>query len=310
MASALMPLQAQKPVPEMRQYVDTMFNFSFWYPAAWTVKRDARVTNPTNSGWYRGGRVVARLSIVNRHKPDDTGNDTDSVEIEVLSVPSGELTELGSRDTSNPVAADQSYSFNTRTHNPGGDPDEAMQTMDGHPISYGASRHLAEVIVPLDRAHFLSLGTSDPGGNMNHLYLAETILAGPHGATHPTNQADVIHLAAVKLGVIGQRVGLGYWAKDNDHVYNSQWKIIPGVSPTTFRSLSEDGPSAFFATDGTHVFEANGTVIPGADPKTFKSAASGSASDAHHTYEWNDGQLKIDGVAMRKEASSGRPPLP
>jgi len=284
----------------MRQYVDAGFGFSFWYPATWTVKQQ-RVADPTRSGWYRGGRAVKELSVTSPPKPVDNGFEPDSVGIEVLSVPDGELTELGSRDTSNPVGADMTFSFQPKADTKG-DAGE-METMAGLPIFFGASRHDAEVIVPLDRTHFVALFTNDPGGNMDHLYIAETIMAGGVEAAKragPQVRADAVHLEAIKLGVIGQTVGLGYWHKDSEHVYNDAWKIIPGADVKMFAPLSQEGPGGFFATDGIHVYDANGTAIPGADPKTFVVNSLDSARDAHHTYEGINGALRIDGVAVRK----------
>jgi hypothetical protein len=114
--TAACPAQAKgeqhAAVPSMRKYVDASFGFSFWYPAAWTLKRDDRVPNPTHSGWYRGGKVVQRLSMRSPGKP---GGESDWVSIEVLSVPAGELTERGSLDKVSPVATDRYYSFDGKT---------------------------------------------------------------------------------------------------------------------------------------------------------------------------------------------------
>jgi len=208
-------VHAQTPGHAMRRYVDPVFGFSFWYPATWTVTREMPAKNPTASGWYQGGSVVARLSVV--------GDDSQGVYIDELVVPSGNLTEHGN-DGANPVGVDQKYFFDANAHtwmyatlseSPDGHSpytesiEKPMTTMGGQPIFRGAQRHMAEVIVPLDRTHFLTLTTGDPGGNMDHQYLAETIIAGNAAAVRRATtkaQANLIHLEAKKLGVNGVAV--------------------------------------------------------------------------------------------------------
>jgi hypothetical protein len=175
------------------------------------------------------------------------------------------------------------------------------RTMGGLPILCGAERHGAGVIVPLDPTHFVVLTTMDAGGDQYEQYVSETIVAngadaGRRGSAQV--QADTLHREALKLGTIGQPVG--YLYKDSEHVYNSEGEILPGINPKSFALLSESGPNAGFATDGIRIYDSSGAMIPGADPKTFVATNLGTASDAHHTYDWSDGSLKIDGIAARK----------
>jgi hypothetical protein len=208
---------------------------------------------------------------------------------------------------------DQKFFFDKRTNSwmdkmlseaPDGGPPSTSRaavvgrTMGGLPILCGAERHGAGVIVPLDPTHFLALTTMDAGGDQYQQYVAETIVANGARRGSAAGQADTLHRDALRLGAIGE--SLGYWYKDSEHVYNSEGKILPGISPKSFALLSENGPNSGFATDGVHVYESDGAEIPGADPKTFVATYRATATDAHHTYDWSDGKLKIDGVVVQK----------
>jgi hypothetical protein len=164
------------------------------------------------------------------------------------------------------------------------------------------------MVVSLDPTHFVVL-TTDPG-DMIHLYLAETIVAGGWDAAKrgsaradTRGEADAVHLEGLKLGAIGQPVG-EFWHKDNAHVYTNEWRLIPGADPKMFALISEHEPGDHFATDGVHVYAyvSRGVAIPGADSKTFVVTNIFSAKGAHHTYEWSGGELKIDGTPARAKA--------
>jgi hypothetical protein len=306
---------AQSEVPAMSKYVDRAFGFSFWYPTAWTVK-DEPVTDPTESGWFQGGKIVRELRLSNPRFNEEFIDDTPpGVVVEEISAPGGFLIELGASKSASPVGMDQKYFFDAKTHTwmdtwlseaPSGEPpgtyplNVAKRAMGGLPIFYGAGRGGAEVVAPLNPTHFVVVRTMDAeGGGQNHLYLAETIAAIGAGSARPgAAQTDAIRREAVKLGAIAQ--SLGYWYKDSEHVYNNEGEILPNVDPKTFAQLGPGWPSDTFGTDGIHVYRSDGTAIAGADPKTFTATSFGTARDANHQYDWSDGNLKIDGVAVRK----------
>jgi hypothetical protein len=158
------------------------------------------------------------------------------------------------------------------------------------------------VIVPLDASHFLAISVlGDPGNYDMHTYLAATVVAtGPSAGQRASEQvqAETIRQEGVKLGVIGQSIG--FWYKDRQNVYDYHGEVIPGADPKTFAPLSGEGPNAFFARDGIRVYERYGAVIPGADPKTFLATGELAARDAHHTYDWSSGSLKISSVSARE----------
>lgn len=110
-------------------------------------------------------------------------------------------------------------------------------------------------------------------------------------------QKQTIRREGIKLGAIGEF--LGAWYKDAHHVYDFQGEVIPGADPKTFTPLSYNGMIAF-ARDGVHVYDTHGAVIPGADPNTFLATGLLTARDAHRTYDWSSGNLKISKVSARE----------
>jgi hypothetical protein len=110
-------------------------------------------------------------------------------------------------------------------------------------------------------------------------------------------QEQAIRREGIKLGAIGEF--LGAWYKDGHQVYDFHGEVIPGADPKTFTPLPLKGIIAF-ARDGVHVYDAHGAVIPGADPKTFLPTGGLTARDAHHTYDWSSGSLKISRMSARE----------
>src|SRR5215472_15484092 len=142
----------------------------------------------------RFARMIPHATIVEGLKiqnPDAELN-ADGIVLQEILAPSG-LTELGSQSAS-PVGVDQQYFFDSKEHRwmyarlsiaPDGTPPSISPakirqwTMGGLPILYGAMRHGANVIVPLDASHFFAISTMDVGGPNNHLDLA-TIVTSTH----------------------------------------------------------------------------------------------------------------------------------
>jgi hypothetical protein len=102
--------RAQTDVPAMSKYVDSSFGFSFWYPTAWTVK-DEPVTDPTESGWFEGGKIVRELRLSNpRFNGEFIEDDTPpGVVVEEISAPKGFLIELGATKSASPVGIDEPW---------------------------------------------------------------------------------------------------------------------------------------------------------------------------------------------------------
>jgi hypothetical protein len=301
--------QTKTSVPGMSRFTDSNFGFSFWYPTAWKVI-DEPVADPTEHGWFPNAKIVRELQIRNPAASDDN-DQPPGVILQELSAPAG-LTELGHSKSASPVGIDQRYFFDGRTHQwmyaqlseaPDGAPPQTYpaeipkRTVGGLPIFSGAMRHGADLIVPLDGSHFLVISTMDIGGYNSHLYLAATVVStNPRVGKRASDlaQAESIRREGIKLGVIGEF--LGFWYKDSSHVYDFEGEVIPGADPKTFAPLSRSGPNASFASDGKQVYSQDGTVIPGADSKSFVAISQWTAKDAHHTYDWSSGNLKIGSV--------------
>jgi hypothetical protein len=201
----------------MSKYIDTGFGYSFWYPTAWTVIQEP-VDDPADRGWFQGGTIVRRLRI-NEFSEDGA---LSSVVVEELSAPRGFLIVLGAH-SANPVGADQKFFFDQRTQTwmdallskptDGGHRSTSPaalcgKTMGGPPILCGAGRGV-DVIVPIDPKHLLVLTTMD--SDRYEEYIAETIMvneAGSGGRTSAEVQEDIIHRKALKLGAVGQSVGI------------------------------------------------------------------------------------------------------
>ena len=312
-AFACAGLFAQKKavVPGMSRFTDAGFGFSFCYPATWKVM-DEPVADPTRDGWFPDAKIVKELQIRNPAAANDDGQPT-GVMLEELLAPGG-LTEHGRSKSPSPVGIDDRHFFDSGTRrwmyatlseSPDGSPpatspaEISRRTVGGLPIFGGAVRGGAEVIVPLDGSHFLAMSTLDYPDDC-HIYLAATVVAtGPSAGQRASEQLQVetIRQEGVKLGVIGQSIG--FWYKDRQNVYDFEGKVIHGADPKTFAPLSGEGPNAFFARDGMHVYGRYGAVIPGADPKTFLATGELTAGDAHHTYDWSSGSLKISKVRAR-----------
>jgi hypothetical protein len=301
--------QTKTTVRGMSRFTDAGFGFSFCYPSAWKVL-DEPVADPTRNGWFPDAKIVKQLAIRNPAAWDN--EDQLGVMIQELLAPRG-LTELGRFKSPSPVGVDRKifYDSGTRrwmfeklTELPDGTPPATspaeirLRTIGGLPIFWGETRGGAEVIVPLDGSHFLAISSLvDPGNINSHTYLAATVVATAPGAGQRASeqaQAEAIRREGIKLGAIGEL--LGGWYKDGQHVYDFQGEVIPGADPKTFTPLSHNG-MIVFARDGIRVYDSDGAVIPGADPKTFVATGMSTARDAHHTYDWSSGSLKISNVS-------------
>jgi hypothetical protein len=310
---ACVTLIAQKKpnVPGMSQYTDNHFGFSFSYPAAWEVM-DEPVVNPTRNGWFSDATIVKELRIRARVPLDDQ-DQPHGVTIQEVLAPSG-LTELGRSKSPSPVGVDEKmflangrWMFQTLTESPDGSPPATVpakitrRTIGGFPIFVGAVRGGAETIVPLDGSHFLAISSLiDPGNDDSHAYLGATIVpTGPRAGQLASEQVQeqTIRREGIRLGAIGEL--LGAWYKDEHHVYDFHVEVIPGADPRTFAPLAQTGWITL-AKDATHVYDDHGAVIPGADPKTFSTTGLLTAKDAHHTYDWRSGSLKISAVGARE----------
>lgn len=310
----------QIAVSGMSEYTDTAFGYSFWYPSMWKVTEEP-VSNPDNSGWFQGGKIVKTLRVAKEHPSKDYSS---GLMIEVFSSTAHSITEMGHSRSASGVGVDQKYFYDSKTHTwmysslsgspDGGQPSTSPakisnHTMGGLPILDGAARGDADSIVPLSTDRFLVLTAIDPGDGLNRVIAPTIMLLKRGNSATMSKQVSAIHREGVLLRALASPLG-DFWYIDNQHVYDRQGNPIPDVDPSAFRLLAKAGLGSFFATDGKNVFSEYG-VIRDADPATFKPLPrSPFATDARHVYT-DDGAVvaAADPATFRILPNEGWGPL-
>ena len=281
---------AKISVAGMKQYTDSNFGFSFWYPNTWTVQSTA-IKNS-----YSGGSIQKTLTIAPASDPNGTSGE--AITIDEFSSPTREITIP--RDICSPMSGlsvpIHRYYFDTNTHtwmvevpaytgwserdgSQYGVPasikaaDVSNNTMGGlHMLGAGCSGS----VIPLSAKNFVVFLFNSRNAGPNYIELAKTITAtDPSVAMSVSSgeQIQTITKAGVLLGAIGTKVG--QWYVTNERVYNWRGDFIAGANPSTFRLIgtySDGTTGASYATDGTHVYSpwlAESPVLSGADPVTF-----------------------------------------
>jgi hypothetical protein len=272
----------------MKQYTDSNFGFSFWYPNAWVVQ------NTTTKNNYTGGTIQKTLTVT----PPIASNgwQSEPITIEEFSSPTREITMA--RDLCSPMSGSfvtaHRYYFDTNTHTwmietpayidqnerdgsthnvPASTKaaDVSNNTMGGlHMLGAGCSGS----VIPLSAKNFVLYLFNSRNVGPNFGTIAQTITATDPSVATPVSseeQKQVITKAGVLLGAIGTKVG--QWYVTSDHVYNWLGDSVIGANPLAFRliySHEEDG--VIYATDETRVYSAWSTessVLSSADPATF-----------------------------------------
>lgn len=281
------PTQTQIIIPGMKQYTDSNFGFSFWYPNTWTVQNSATRNN------YAGGSVQKTLTIA----PPGASNG-DAITIDEFYSPTREVTIP--RDLCSPMSdsfvAEHRYYFDTNTHTwmvevPAY---TGQSEKDGSTYSVPASTKAADVsqntmgglhmlgagcsgsIIPLSAKNFVVFTFYSRNVGPYYINIAKTITATDPSVATPVSldkQIQTITNAGVLLGAIGTKIG--QWYVTSEHVYTWTGDIVAGANPSTFRLIStySDGTGGTpYATDGVHIYSAwfAGTpALSGADPSTF-----------------------------------------
>jgi len=275
-------------VAGMKQYTDSNFGFSFYYPSTWTVQS---ITTKNN---YTGGTVQKTLTIA---PPGSSGEPGYVVTIDEFSSPTREITiaiDLCSPMSGSFVAAHRYY-FDTNTHTwmvevPAY---TGQSERDGSQYSVPASTKAADVsnntmgglhmlgagcsgsVIPLSAKNFVVFLFNSRDVGPYYINIAKTITAADPFVATPVStneQIQTITNAGVLLGAIGTKVG--EWYVTSDHVYNGRGDVV-GANPSTFRLIStySDGTAGTsYATDGVHVYSAwsvGTSLLSGADPATF-----------------------------------------
>ena len=257
-------------VPGMKQYTDSNFGFSFWYPNTWTVQSTATKDN------YAGGTIQKTLTIA------PNGSSGEAITIDEFSSPTREITIA--RDLCSPMSGSSvpahRYYFDANTHTwmvevPASTKaaDVSNNTMGGlHMLGAGCSGS----VIPLSAKNFVVFLFNSRDVGPYYINIAKTITATDPSVATPVStneQIQTITNAGVLLGAIGTKVG--EWYVTSDHVYNGRGDVVVGANPSTFRLIStySDGTAGTsYATDGVHVYSAwsvGTSLLSGADPATF-----------------------------------------
>ncbi len=275
-------------VAGMKEYTDSNFGFSFWYPSTWTVREgDIQDT-------YSGGTVQKTLVV---SPANSDVRRVDAIVINEFYSPTREITiarELCS-PMSGSFAAAHRYYFDTNAHTWMVDvpaytgeserdgskynvpasikaADVSYNTMGGlHMFGAGCSGY----VIPLSAKNFVVFSFNSRNVGSAYGTIAKTITAADPSVATPVSvneQIQTITNAGVLLDAIGKKVG--EWHVTDEHVYNYLGNIVTSANPATFRLVPtfSDGSSATtYATDGRYIFSGwlYGQVVGGADPVTF-----------------------------------------
>lgn len=274
-------------VAGMKQYTDSNFGFSFWYPSSWTVQ------NGSIQDTYVGGTVQKTLVV----SPDSNTPRGDAIIINEFYSPTREIRIA--RDLCSPMSgsfvAAHRYYFDTNAHT------WMLETpaytgqseRDGSTYSVPASTKAADVsnntmgglhmlgagcsgsVIPLSAKNFVVFSFNSRNVGQSYGNIAKTIVATDPSVATPVStneQIQTITNVGVLLDAIGKKVG--EWYVTNEHVYNYLGNIVASANPSTFQLISkysDDSLGVTYATDGTHIFSGwlYGQVVDGADPATF-----------------------------------------
>ena len=278
----------------MKQYTDSNFGFSFWYPDTWKIQSTAIKNN------YTGGTVQKTLTIAPSSVTIDptNGMNGDAITVNEFYSPTREITipyDLCSPMSGSSVPAHRYY-FDTNTHTwmvevPAY---SGQSDRDGSTYSVPALTKAADVssntmgglhmlgagcsgwVIPLSAKNFVVFSFNSRNVGSSYGNIAKTITATDPSVAMPVSsneQIQTITNAGVLLGAIGKKVG--DWYVTSDHVYNWRGDVVVGANPSTFRLIStySDGTAGTsYATDGVHVYSAwsaEAPLLSGADPATF-----------------------------------------
>src|SRR3989344_4348691 len=277
----------------MKQYTDSNFGFSFWYPNTWKIQSTAIKNN------YAGGTVQKTLTIAPPSVTIDptNGMNGDAITMDEFYSPTREITVA--RDFCSPMSgsfvAAHRYYFDTNAHTwmvevPAY---TGQSERDGSTYSVPASTKPADVsqntmgglhmlgagcsgsVIPLSAKNFVVFSFYSRNVGSYYINIAKTITATDPSVATPVSSSEQIQTitnAGVLLGAIGTKVG--EWYVTSDHVYNGRGAVV-GANPSTFRLIStySDGtPGTSYATDGVYVYSAwsvGTSLLSGADPATF-----------------------------------------
>lgn len=268
----------------MKQYTDSNFGFSFWYPSSWTVQ------NGSMQDTYVGGTVQKTLVV----SPDSNTSRGDAIVINEFNSPTREITiarDLCSPMSGSSVAAHRYY-FDTNAHTwmvetpaySGQSEKDAStynvpastkaanvsnNTMGGlHMLGAGCSGY----VIPLSAKNFVVYSFSSRNVGPYYGNIANTITATDPSVATPVStneQIKTITTVGLTLGGLGNPIGRD-WISYNGSIYNTNGVLIPNVDVNSFTPVLANGQPSGFAKDVRNVYVGGKGVLAGADPRTFQ----------------------------------------
>ena len=281
----------------MKQYTDSSFGFSFWYPSIWKVEEktidssdvDSQLTNGfTDGDWFRDGTVIKEFYV---------GNSEDGFTIQEFYSPTSSITELGDTESASD-GTDQTYYYDkdlkiwmykmlktSREDQPLVDKPAtevrgifpSYKTMGGLYVFPGAGRAEADDIIPISTKKFVVVTRYFNRDKFPQKYLQETIMPTDPSVVTAQNQdvqKAIIYKEGLMYGIFGTYLSDDYlggdyfgatYYIDNKNVYDEDGNIILGANP---KKLTPIDSNSTIVTDCVHVY-CDGELLEYADPATF-----------------------------------------
>jgi len=192
-------------VAGMKEYTDSSFGFSFWYPSTWTVTTPV---NPPFGVQVTGGTVVATLGL------QPAGQTYPFIQIKEVHSVNRTVTDTGGAGPIGPIT----YYFDPTTHlwmttsaittgttNVTTPANISINTMGGLHMFGGTSRFDTSII-PLSAENFVIV---DDGGGANATPLAKTVVALDPSVATPDSAAVQTQTIQAEKTSLAQAVATG-----------------------------------------------------------------------------------------------------
>jgi len=297
-------------VAGMKQYTDSSFGFSFWYPSTWTVQSTATKNS------YVGGTIQKTLRIAPPLVTiDPNGLNGDAITINEFSSPTHEITI--ERDFCSPMSGSSvpahRYYFDTNAHTwmvevPAY---TAQSEKDGSVYSVPASTEAADVstntmgglhllgagcsgyVIPLSAKNFVVFSFYSRNVGPYYANVAKTITATDPSVATPVStdeQMKTIITEGLTLGGLGTPIAGGLnsgWIGYNGSIYDSGGILVPNVDVSSFTPVFANGNPSGFAKDVKNVYVAGKGILKGADPQTFQVITGPNKQDTYFEKDKN-----------------------
>jgi hypothetical protein len=257
-------------VAGMKQFIDSKFGFSFWYPAAWRIETTWNVKqgaiNNSSDNTYAGGTIIKNVTVY-------PANSLEGIAIEEFVSADKSIRDNSGCGPAEGCPSAVRYYFNSSTHKwmedsyfeygqgnsetaptETGEANISNNSMGGLHVFNGNARFGDNVIVPLSAKNFLIVHNVNVGTNQVGL-LANTILALNPAVATPVSadqqiksiKAEITSYGAFNYGSFdnGSDPGIKDWLTFNDKNLNYQFEYPKGFfqnagNPLTVKILNCD----------------------------------------------------------------------